>query len=101
MLEILQSYDKLHEPLGQTSLEPFQVICSVSRAADATSALLDCNIYYASVKMPSFSVCLPQGALVCRVETVVSLEALLFGAWTAVKEKGKRSHERRVGLKRN
>lgn len=65
MLEILQSYDKLHEPLGQTSLEPFQVISSVSRAADATSALFDCKICYASIKMPSFSVCLPQDALVC------------------------------------
>lgn len=57
MLEILQTYDKLHEPLGQTSLEPFQVICSVSWAADATSALFDCKIYYASVK-DAFVLCL-------------------------------------------
>lgn len=57
MLEILQTYDKLHEPLGQTSLEPFQVICSVSWAADATSALFDCKIYYASVQ-DAFVLCL-------------------------------------------
>lgn len=67
MLEILQTYDKLHEPLGQTSLEPFQVICSVSRAADATSALFDCKIYYASVK-DAFVLCVSSTRCTCLYE---------------------------------